>query len=104
MGGTAVNITGTMLTHEPHRLCHRTSRIDLIIHYQGMPALNVTNETHGLCMPIVTNTPFLYNRQGSIQAICQLTRLLSKALISSYYRKIVEFLLHKVTRLNNLGC
>src|SRR5258708_2442335 len=91
-----------MFVHNTHSLRKRTRSIDFVIYDQGVCALNRTDNPHCFCDTIVPMPALLNYSKGRIEAISQLASFLGKALIGCNDRKIVLFLLSKVTRLQNL--
>ena len=102
MRGAAIDVTRALFVHNTHSLRKRTRSIDFVIDDQGVCALNRTNNPHCFCDTIVPMPALLNYSKGCVEAISQFARFLGKALIGCNDRKIVLFLLSKVTSLQNL--
>src|SRR6266567_9040411 len=81
MRGTAIDIARALFMHNTYRLREGAGGIDLVVHNDGMLALNRTNDAHRLRNAVIAMAAFLYNSKWRIQAISKLARFLCKALV-----------------------
>ena len=102
VGGTAIDISGTVFFDNAYRLGERTGSVDLIIDDEGVLANDGADDTHGFNVTIVADTAFLDDGEGCIEAVGEMTGLFGEAFIGGNDGEVVQFFLHEETRLNDL--